>query len=161
MYWLLNILVSFSLQFSVHFLTSKVPGALSSGVEQHCPPPCPAERQTEALWAYGQRLPPWRQHQPNAKTSGLKPLITWEPHETDSLIGIQQKSEHGAILWSGAGEGTRAALEVHPWLKTDMQTCRWAAPFIEQGTKTCIGMQLIYLPHHVECAIHSGSRLMG
>lgn len=148
MYWLLNILVSFSLQFSVHFLTSKLPGALSSGVEQHCPAPCPTERQTEALWAYRERLPPWRQHQPNA-------------NETDSLIGIQRKSEHRAILWSGVGEGTREALEVHPWLKTDMQTCRWAAPFTEQGTKTCTGMQLIYLPHHVECSIHSGSRLMG
>ena len=166
MYWLLNILVSFSLEFSVHFLTSKVPGALSSGVEWHCPPPCPTERQTEALWAYGERLPPCRQHQPNTKISGLKPLITWDPQETDTLIGIQRKSENGDVLWSGFGGSARAALAEHPWLKTERQcpvghSCRWAAPFVEQGTKNCTGMQLIYLPHHVECSIHSGSRLMG
>lgn len=104
-------------------------------------------------------------HWPNAKTCGFKPLITWDPHETDSLIGIQQRSENGDLLWSGAGEGALAALEGHPWLKTEIQfpvgnSCKWAAPFVERGTKNCMGMRLIYLPHNIECSIRFGSRLI-
>lgn len=85
----------------------------------------------------------------------VSPLITWDHHETDSLIGIQQRAEHGGKFRFGVEEDALVAMEGHLSLVVEIQfpvgnSCKWTAPFFaERGTKTYTSIRLIYLPHNI------------